>query len=32
MASMFADTDSEEELPPGWEERVTDNGKVFYAR
>jgi len=32
MASMLIDTDSEDELPAGWEERVTDDGKVFYAR
>lgn len=25
------DTDSEDELPPGWEERVTSDGSVFYA-
>lgn len=25
------DTDSEDELPPGWEERVTVDGSVFYA-
>ncbi|XP_033626490.1 WW domain-containing oxidoreductase-like isoform X2 [Asterias rubens] len=25
------DTDSEEELPAGWEERSTTDGKVFYA-
>ena len=31
MASMLIDTDSEDELPAGWEERVTDDGKVFYA-
>jgi len=29
---MLIDTDSEDELPAGWEERVTDDGKVFYAR
>ena len=26
------DTDSEEELPHGWEERVTLDGKVYYAK
>ena len=26
------DTDSEEELPAGWEERSTTDGKVFYAK
>ena len=25
-------TDSDEELPVGWEERVTLDGKVFYAK
>lgn len=25
------DSDSEDELPPGWEERVTMDGSVFYA-
>ncbi|RWS29636.1 WW domain-containing oxidoreductase-like isoform X3 [Leptotrombidium deliense] len=31
MASFVADTDSEDELPMGWEERATSQGKVFYA-
>ena len=26
------DTDSEDELPAGWEERVTVNGRVYYAK
>lgn len=26
------DTDSEEELPPGWEERTTKDGWVYYAK
>lgn len=25
------DTDSEDEMPPGWEERVTTDGSVYYA-
>lgn len=25
------ESDSEDELPPGWEERVTVDGSVFYA-
>ena len=25
------ESDSEDELPPGWEERVTADGSVFYA-
>ncbi|XP_005103964.1 WW domain-containing oxidoreductase [Aplysia californica] len=31
MASQMFDSDSEDELPPGWEERVTTDGKVYYA-
>ncbi|XP_076339672.1 WW domain-containing oxidoreductase [Tachypleus tridentatus] len=31
MASFLPETDSEDELPPGWEERVTLDGKVFYV-
>ncbi|KAK6178530.1 hypothetical protein SNE40_013304 [Patella caerulea] len=32
MASQgVLDTDSEDEIPPGWEERVTFEGKVYYA-
>lgn len=26
------DTDSEDEIPPGWEERVNIDGKVYYAK
>ncbi len=25
-------TDSEDELPAGWEERVTPEGRVYYAK
>lgn len=25
-------TDSEDELPAGWEERVTADGRVYYAK
>lgn len=32
MASFLPDTDSEDELPVGWEERATLDGKVFYAK
>lgn len=32
MASYLPDTDSEDELPPGWEERATLDGKVYYAK
>lgn len=31
MADFLPDTDSEDELPPGWEERATLDGKVYYA-
>lgn len=27
-----ADSDSDDEMPPGWEERTTDDGRVFYAK
>ena len=27
----FVESDSEDELPPGWEQRATVDGKVFYA-
>lgn len=26
------DSDSEDELPPGWDERVTSDGTVYYAK
>ncbi|KAH9499101.1 hypothetical protein Btru_006692 [Bulinus truncatus] len=32
MATQLFDSDSEDELPPGWEERVTTDGKVYYAK
>lgn len=31
MASYFPDTDSEDELPLGWEERVDLDGRVFFV-
>lgn len=31
MASYLADSDSEDELPPGWEERTTSDGCVYYV-
>lgn len=31
MASYLADSDSEDELPPGWEERATADGCVYYV-
>ena len=30
--SSLLDTDSEEELPAGWEERSTTDGRVYYAK
>jgi hypothetical protein len=26
------DTDSDDELPAGWDERTTDDGRVYYAK
>lgn len=31
MADNDLPTDSEDEMPPDWEERVSVDGKVFYA-
>ena len=31
MAAYFPDTDSEDELPLGWEERVDLDGRVFFV-
>ncbi|XP_044595631.1 WW domain-containing oxidoreductase isoform X2 [Cotesia glomerata] len=31
MASVLNDSDSEDELPPGWEERATADGNVYYV-
>ncbi len=31
MAAFMPETDSEDELPPGWEERATLSGDVYYA-
>lgn len=31
MPGYLPDSDSEDELPPGWEERATDDGHVFYT-
>lgn len=27
----LCDSDSDDELPAGWEERVTEDGRIFYA-
>jgi len=32
MADFALDTDSEDEIPAGWEERVTIDGDVYYAK
>lgn len=32
MATLMPDTDSEDELPIGWEERATPDGLVYYAK
>jgi WW domain-containing oxidoreductase len=32
MADPTLDTDSEDEIPAGWEERVTLDGEVYYAK
>ena len=32
MTDAILDTDSEDEIPAGWEERVTFDGKVYYAK
>lgn len=29
---ILADTDSDDEIPPDWEERVTLDGRVYYAK
>jgi len=29
---LDAGTDSENEIPAGWEERVTPEGRVYYAK
>jgi len=31
MESGAFDTDSDDELPSGWEQRLTDDGKVYYV-
>jgi hypothetical protein len=32
MKDMDNATDSEEDLPVGWEARVTSDGRVYYAK
>ena len=31
MSAFLPESDSEDELPPGWEERATLSGAVYYA-
>lgn len=31
-AALQPDSDSEDELPHGWEERTDDDGKVFFVK
>lgn len=32
MGPILPDSDSEDELPPGWEERTSDTGQVYYVK
>lgn len=32
MPIILPDSDSEDELPPAWEERATADGSVFYVK
>lgn len=32
MAAFQPDSDSEDELPPNWEERTEENGRVYYLK
>jgi hypothetical protein len=32
MAAIMPDSDSEDELPPGWEERAAVDGSVYYVK
>lgn len=32
MPSLVPDSDSEDELPPAWEERATNDGYVYYVK
>lgn len=32
MSAFIPDSDSEDEIPPGWEERVTQDNFVFYVK
>lgn len=32
MVGVLNDSDSDDELPPGWEERATIDGNVYYVK
>lgn len=32
MIGILNDSDSEDELPPGWEEMTTNTGNVYYVK
>lgn len=32
MVGILNDSDSDDELPPGWEEMTTANGNVYYVK
>lgn len=32
MSAFQPDSDSEDELPPGWKEQTDETGKVFYIK
>lgn len=32
MPAFMPESDSEDELPPAWEERVTNDGYVYYVK
>lgn len=32
MPGLMPDSDSEDELPPAWEERATNDGYVYYVK
>ena len=31
MGSTWQDTDSEDELPPGWEQKINPDGRIYFA-
>lgn len=32
MVNLLDDSDSDDELPPGWEERASHDGNVYYVK